>query len=554
MAEQRPFGSGGLWSAIPQKTAGPSRSSANLGNRMYAAARLSRLNSDWKSTNSSADTELVSSIITLRARARQLIRDSSYAKRARTIVVNNVIGSGIGLQAQVKTTRDVLNDRVNSDIEDAWCQWAEAENCHTGGRLAFQHLERACMGQVFEAGEVFIRKHYSAFGAMDVPFALEMIEAERIADYIDVPFVNVQPGNQFRMGVEVDAFQKPVAYWIRKRHPGEILFYGDYNSTLIERVPADQIIHLAVIDRWPQTRGEPWLHTAARRLNDMDGYAEAEIIRARTQASMAGGIETPEDSESFGEANAVDGSTDDGSVEMEMEPGILKRTNPGEKIILPSPTSPNPAADPFMRMMLREVAAGAGVSYESLSRDYSQTSYSSGRLALLDDRDLWKFFQSWFICDFRNVVHKEWLRQTVLAEKIPSISVIQYALDPRKFEAVRYKPRGWSWIDPTSEVTAYKLAVRSGFTTVTDVIAATGGGQDIEDVLDTRRRELDLMKAKDLTFETDPIAFNDKGQTQPLPPDPNVDVSQTEVPVTPVEAQPTQPQTPSAKRVVSLHK
>jgi lambda family phage portal protein len=518
---------------------------------MYAAARLSRLNSDWKSTNSSADTELVASIITLRARSRQLVRDSSFAKRARTIVVNNVIGSGIGLQAQVKTSRDVLNDRVNSDIEDAWCQWAEAENCHTGGRLAFQHLERACMGQVFEAGEVFIRKHYSAFGAMGVPFALEMIEAERIADYIDVPFVNVQPGNQFRMGIEVDAFQKPVAYWIRKRHPGEILFYGDYNSTLIERVPADQIIHLAVIDRWPQTRGEPWLHSAARRLNDMDGYAEAEIIRARTQASMAGGIETPENSESFGDANAADGSTDDGSVEMEMEPGILKRTNPGEKIILPSPTSPNPAADPFMRMMLREVAAGAGVSYESLSRDYSQTSYSSGRLALLDDRDLWKFFQSWFICDFRSVVHKEWLRQTVLAQKIPSISVAQYALDPRKFEAVRYKPRGWSWIDPTSEVTAYKMAVRSGFTTVTDVIAATAGGQDVEDILDTRRRELDLMKAKDLTFETDPVAFNDKGQTQPLPADPNVNVTGTEVPVTPVEAQSTAPKTPPG-RVVSL--
>lgn len=518
---------------------------------MYAAARLSRLNSDWKSTNSSADTELVSSIITLRARSRQLVRDSSYAKRARTIVVNNVIGSGIGLQAQVKTSRDVLNERVNSDIEDAWCQWAEAENCHTGGRLAFQHLERACMGQVFEAGEILVRKHYSAFGPMEVPFALEMIEPERIADYIDVPFVNVQPGNQFRMGIEVDAFQKPVAYWIRKRHPGEILFYGDYNSTLIERVPANQIIHLAIIDRWPQTRGEPWLHTAARRLNDMDAYAEAELIRARSQANTSGAIETPEDSASFGEENAADGSTDDGSVEMESEPGIFKRLNPGEKMILPSPTSPNPAADPFMRMMLREVAAGAGVSYESLSRDYSQTTYSSGRLALLDDRDLWKFFQSWFICDFRNIVHKEWLRQAVLAEKIPSISVAQYALDPRKFEAVRYKPRGWQWIDPVSEVNAYKSAVRSGFTTVTDVIAATAGGQDIEDILDTRRRELDLMKAKDLTFETDPVAFNDKGQTQPLPADPNVDVSGTETPLTPAEAQ------AAAKppaRVVSLHK
>lgn len=510
--EQRIAGTGGLWAIEAQKRAAAPRFNAGYGRRDYAAAQHSRLTGDWKSTNDSADSQLSGRIVTMRGRARQLERDSSYAKRARVIVVNNVIGSGIGLQAQVMTSRDVLNERVNSDIEDAWEEWSEAANCHTGGRLAFKHLERACMGQVFTAGEVFVRKHYRAFGPMKVPYALEMIEGERMADNINTPDANVLPGNQFRMGVEVDEFFKPVAYWIRKRHPGEVRWQGE-PINIIERVPADQIIHLALIDRWPQTRGEPWLHTAARRLNDMDGYAEAEIVRARTQASMAGGIETPEDSESFGDADGAD----DGSVEMEMEPGVLKRTNPGEKIILPSPTSPNPAADPFMRMMLREVAAGSGCSYESLSRDYSQTTYSSGRLALLDDRDLWKFFQSWFICDFRYIIHKDWMRQTVLAGKIPSISVVSYALDPRKFEAVRYKPRGWSWIDPTSEVEAYLKAVRAGFTTNTDVIAATAGGLDIEDVLNTRERELKMMKDKGISFVTDPTLYNDKGQSQPIP-------------------------------------
>lgn len=485
------------------------------GRRDYAAAAHSRLTGDWKAPNNSADAELSGRIVTMRGRARQLERDSSYAKRARVIVVNNVIGSGIGIQAQVMNSRDVLNERVNSDIETAWEEWSEAPNCHTGGRLAFKHLERACMGQVFTAGEVFLRKWYRPFGPAGIPYALEMIEAERIADNITTADAYLAQGNQFRMGVEVDSFFRPVAYWIRKRHPGELRWPGE-EIDKIERVPADQIIHLAIIDRWPQTRGEPWLHTAARRLNDMDGYAEAEIVRARTQASMAGGIETPEDSESFGDA-PTDGTADDGSVEMEMEPGVLKRTAPGEKIILPAPTSPNPAADPFMRMMLREVAAGSGCSYEALSRDYSQTTYSSGRLALLDDRDLWKFFQSWFICDFRSIIHKDWIRQAVLADKIPSISVIQYALDPRKFEAVRYKPRGWSWIDPTSEVAAYKSAVRAGFTTVTDVIAATAGGMDIEDVMNTREQELKLMKEKGLSFETDPTLYNDKGQSQPIP-------------------------------------
>jgi capsid protein len=58
----------------------------------------------------SADSELVSSLTQLRTRSRALIRDVSYAKRAQVIVVNNVIGTGIGMQAQVMNSRGEMND------------------------------------------------------------------------------------------------------------------------------------------------------------------------------------------------------------------------------------------------------------------------------------------------------------------------------------------------------------------------------------------------------------------------------------------------------------
>lgn len=478
--------------------------------RQYASARPSRLTADFSPSNSSADSELVSSLTQLRSRSRALIRDVSYAKRAQVIVVNNVIGTGIGMQAQVMNTRGELNDRINGSIEDAWKEWSQAEYCHTGGRLAFKHLERALMGQVFAAGEAFVRKHYSPFGRSRVPFSLELIEPERVADDLTSPAISVETGHEVRMGIEVDQFHRPVAYYIRKRHPSEHRFTAGQRDA-VERVPADQIIHLAVIDRWPQTRGEPWMHAVARTFNDMAGYTEAEITRARIQAATPWTIETPEDSSSFGEEQA------DGSVYMDVEPGVVKRLNPGEKMNAPSTNSPNPAMDPFMRYMLREVAAGTGPSYESLSRDYSQSNYSSSRLALLDDRDLWRFYQSWFICDFRHQIHKEWLQQAVLAGAVEGLHASQYAPDPKKFEAVLFKPRGWTWIDPTKEVEAYKEAVKQGFTTVTDVIAATAGGQDIEDVLATRERELKMMDDKGLVFETSPEFYN-KPEPEPAPP------------------------------------
>jgi len=465
---------------------------------MYASAKQSRLTSGWGQNVTSADSELSSSLRVLRARSRALIRDAAFAKRAKVIVVNNVIGPGIGMQAQVKTTKDALNTRINDDIEATWDDWSNGENCHTGGTLHFADMERFCMGQIFETGEIFIKKHYRPFGDSKIPFALEVIEPERVIDEFQ-PSALI-PNAVVRMGVESDEFRRPLAYWIRRLHPGEIRFSAT-ETDAIERVSADQIIHLRLVDRWPQTRGEPWLHAVARKLNDVDGYSEAEIVGARAAACYMGFIETEQD---YGETQ------EDGSKEVSLEAGIVERLSPREKFNFVNPTRPNANVDPFMRFMLREIAAGCGPSYESLSRDYSQSNYSSSRLALLDDRDLWRVFQLWFIRNFRMPIHRQWLQQAVLSKSIESINVESYAADPAKFQLVRFKPRGWSWVDPTKEVEAYKEAVKAGFITTSEVIQLTNVGKDLEDVLDEREHELEMMKEKGLVFDTDPELLESK--------------------------------------------
>jgi len=478
--------------------------SGNRATRRYAGALNSRLTAGFGNySNTSADSELSMALTALRSRSRQLMRDAPYAKRARLIVVNNVIGSGVGMQAQVRNSRGDMHTRINEDIESAWECWSKADSCHTGGALHFADLERTCLSEVFTAGEVFDRKHYRPFGDSKIPFALELIEAERMAD----EFTHPQAGTpSTRLGVELDAFGRAVAYYLRTIHPGELRMTAD-QVTKLERVPAADMIHLRKVERWPQTRGEPWLHTVVRKLNDMDGYSEAEIIAARSAASYMGMIETPDLDTPIAEKQ------EDGTQQMELSPGLIERLGPGEKFSAFMPNRPNTAFDPFMRAMLREVAAGIGVSYESLSRDYSQSNYSSSRLALLDDRDLWRVLQQWWIRSFRAPLLRDWMQAAVLSRAIPSISVEQYALEPDRFLAVSWKLRGWSWIDPTKEVEAYKQAVRCGFTTVQAVIEQTGGGADLEDVLEQRRSELDDMAALNLVFETDPAAFLARGES-----------------------------------------
>jgi capsid protein len=205
--------------------------------RMYAAARTSRLTMAFGTSNSSANAELHSSLRALRDRSRQLVRDSAYAKRARGIVVDNVIGTGIGMQAGVRATRGELRKPVNDAISTAFWDWCRADRCHTGGQLHFCDMERQAMGQVFEAGEIILRLHFSRFGTSAVPLALEIIEAERIADDFAEPGPTAS-GSKVVQGIEVDDFYRPVAYWLKQQHPGETQF-NIRQVDRLERVPAD---------------------------------------------------------------------------------------------------------------------------------------------------------------------------------------------------------------------------------------------------------------------------------------------------------------------------
>ncbi len=479
------------------------KTQAKVGERMYAGAQLNRLTNDWSALNTSADSEIVTSLRLLRARSRQLVRDNEYAKRAVQVVQNNIVGSGIGLQAQVVNARGKLMEGLNDQIESAWEEWTDRKTCHTAGLLGFADMERLIVGNLVENGEVIIRKVKQPFGGSKIPLALEVIEADRLMDQWQT--ARAPNGNAIRMGVEIDGWGRPVAYWVYPTHPGDYQFTTFMPSKFL-RIPADEIIHLYIIDRWPQSRGVPWFHATLVRLHNMAGYEQAEIVAARASANIVGFIKTPEP--------VVPDAIQNGQRVVDTAPGEFKTLLPGEDFVGFNPSRPNSALEPFMRYMLRSFAAGVGVSYESVSRDYSQSNYSSSRLALLDDRDLWRVLQGWLIRNFRNEIHREWLGASVLAGKI---TANDYFSNPAKYQRVRFKPRGWSWIDPTKEVMAYKLAVRSGFMTVGDVVAQTGGGADVEDVFKQRREELDMMAEMDLVFDTDAAQVNDKGAAQITP-------------------------------------
>lgn len=469
--------------------------------RIYQGAQFSRLTADWVTSNTSADSEVYGSAQKLRDRARQLCRDNDYARQALRAIEGNVIGQGIPFQSQVRMQRGgKLDTGINDAIEAAWKRWSYAQHCHTGGKLSFADIERLVIRACAESGEVFIRLVRQSFGGSTIPLAMEVIEADQLDDGLNG---RSQQGNEIRMGVEVDGWGRPIAYHFLAYHPGDYQFSNQQISTQRhKRIPAEEVIHLYRSERPGQTRGITWFASAIQRLHHLAGYEQAEVVRARASSALMGFITSPE-------GELIGDDVMDGERVSNFEPGVFKYLNPGESVTVPSLDSPDGQFEPFLRAMLRAMAAGIGCSYETISRDFSQTNYSSSRLSLIEDRDHWRILQSWLIENFHRRVFSEWLDLAVLSN---ALSLPGYELAPERFKAARWMPRGWAWVDPAKEVAAYKEAVRCGFKTLGDVIAEQGG--DLDELLLARQSELAMLDQMGIVVDSDPTQVTGAGQQQ----------------------------------------
>ena len=248
---------------------------------------------------------------------------------------------------------------------------------------------------------------------------------------------------------------------------------------------------------------------AIKRLHHLAGYEESEVVRARATASLMGFIQSSE-----GELQGDD--VYDADRVSNFEPGVFKYLAPGESVNVPQLNSPGNQFEPFLRAMLRAVSATIGCSYESISRDYSQTNYSSSRLSLLEEREEWRTLQDWVIEHLLQPVFDRWLAAAV---GVGELLLPGYEAAPERFESVRWFPRGWAWVDPTKEVKAYEDAVRAGFKTQAQVVAEGGG--DLEDLLIARAAEVDRAEQLGLQFTSNPADDMQAGAINAQPDQPD---------------------------------
>lgn len=382
----------------------------------------------------------------LRTRARSLVQNNPYARKALTSLVANVVGEGI--MPQSRASRPAVREKLDALFE----QWSE--QCDADGNLDFAGLTALCYRAMEQDGEVLIRlRPRRPEDGLAVPLQLQVLEI----DYLDSNKTGLaETGDQIINGIQYDTLGRKAGYWLFDQHPGSIGRYvrGQHTSRF---VAAEGVIHLYTPERPGQGRGITRFAPVIALLRDLAIYEDAELARKQNESLLSVIVSGDGADLATGDASAMNlGSLG------ELRPGAVLSTN-GHHVTVAQPAAVGGYAE-YIRMRLYAAAAGFGVTYEMLTGDLSQVNFSSARVGLLEFRRHAEQMQ-WHILVPR-LLGPIW-RAFVAAARTGG----QVAEDDA---AVEWTTPKWQYVNPQQDVRADRMEIEAGMASISEKLRQRG--------------------------------------------------------------------------------
>ena len=437
--------------------------------RSYDAGNYGRLNAGWHVINQSAEETDRYNRDVVRARARDLERNSDMANSVVGAYKRNVIGLGWTLQARTD------NEALNRQIEEAWRKWCKRKYCDVTETQSLMQMGRMAIERKKVDGGILFRKCYMRGGI--VPLRLQALEVDELDTSAMTP---KHKGNHVVGGIEYNSYNKPVGYWI---HQYTIDGYSQMDSVY---VPAKDMIFIFSKRRPSQIREMSDLAPTISRIRDANEFMTAVSVKERIAACLAIFIKKtiPTVGVGSGMGRGIQAAQEprvsyDGKT---ISPGMIKELNAGDEIqSVTPPANQGTDAAQYIKLQQRLIGAGQGLSYEATSRDMSQSNYSSARQGIIEDEQTYIEDKELFTEVFLDEVYESFVISGVLY----GLFEIPDFWDPDKKDM--YLTHEWvaapkRWIDPLKEVNAMRIAVQTGQKTFQQ--AAAENGQDWRQTID----------------------------------------------------------------------
>ncbi|MFV0400990.1 MAG: phage portal protein [Oscillospiraceae bacterium] len=460
----------------------------------YDAGKNDRLNSGWTPIwNQSAEMTDKPYRENIRARARDLERNSDIANSIISAWVRNVVGRGFTLQ--VKTD----DESINTQIEKLWRRWCKSRNCDVNGVQTFHELIRTAVQRKYVDGGILIAKVYTSAGVL--PFQLQLIEV----DELDTGAMKSHfKGHTVVDGVEINQFGKPVGYHIKQYLP------DGGTGTQSRFYSIDDIIFYFSKTRPSQVREMSQLAQTIPRIRDITSFMEAASMKERIAALMAVAI-TRSGSSGKGlgrDSRQVSSMPGSGGYQgVSLTPGMIFELNPGDDVHVINPSTQGGNASEFVRMQQRLSGAGQGLSYEATSRDMSQVNYSSARQGLIEDERTYGIEQDNLVEHVLREIYETFLISAIVSG---NIIITDFWENKQEYMTHLWVPQGRKWIDPAKEANANQTALKTAQRTFQQICMEQG--RDWKEVLD----EIAQAQAYANEKGVDLYGWIQGSQTQPI--------------------------------------
>lgn len=441
--------------------------------RNYDAGSYDKSNQNWRVSNTSAELTDRYSRDSVRARARDLERNSDIMNSVVGAYKRNVVGGGY--HVQVRTD----NPELNKQIEKAWNKWCKKQNCDVTGTQSLNQIIRMAVERKKIDGGILFVKRYTKDGF--VPFKLQMIEV----DELDAGTVKPKhSGNKVVGGIEYNPFNKPVGYHIRQY---DIDGYSQREAVYVD---AKDVIFYFTKKRPSQLREMSDMAPTIPRIRDVNEFMTAVSVKERIEACLSVFIKKSLPTSGIGRNNSV-ATADRVSYEGKMlTPGMIKELNAGDEVQVVNPSGQGADATSFTKLQQRLIGAGQGISYESTSRDMSESTYSSARQAWIED-DLTYNEDKELLIEILDEIYETFIISAVLCG---AISIPKFWDMKDVYLAHEWVQEPKPWIDPYKESNANMVALQTGQKTFKQIAAENG--RDWHDQVDDMVEVLEYGKSK----------------------------------------------------------
>jgi lambda family phage portal protein len=488
----------------------------------FAASRTARELRNWTPRLESADAELLGEAPAIAARSYDLERNHGIASGALQTNVDNIVGTGLRL-ASKPDYKALGKDKAWSntwarEVEAKWRTFADSPDFDAARELTF-------------GGATVMQLRTSMLAGDGLALALWLPDRQGAKwstafQLVDPARLDNPPGMTdsatLRKGIEKSLYGEPVAYWIRRNHPGDG-WSGLGQDQSFERVPARTpfgrrvVLHLYDKKRPGQSRGKGILTAVMGAFKMLDHYQRTELQTAVVNSMIAAFIETPLTGEQiadmFGTAEKL--NTSRAGWDVKLEGAAVIPLHPGDKLNSFTPTRPNSAYSQFVETILRYISTGLNIPYELLMKDFSKTTYSSARAALLE---AWRYFMArrkWLATQWANPVFELWLEEAVNRGEIDAPDFYE---NRQAYCRCEWIGPGRGWVDPMKEAQAAGERMRTRVSTLERECAEQG--LDVEEVLEQQATENAMAEALGLPPVHVAPAQGGAAPVQPTPTNP----------------------------------